>query len=187
MIHHLSLGLYSPFWQNLAFDLLEHRLWSYSSKYFGFERKNWRKIGGPVVVPSRVEKIWHMSFAQTQMNILWICLKPLRNRNSFTKFPKYIVRPNGLADGLWDVLLGFMMVSLLKSSANTENCMFFLGLGDRIRPRRISIGFVSLKTYSNLCFNWENNSKRWDLRNFLRQPQLQGVASLLLAKKHCFD
>ena len=63
----------------------------------------------------------------------------------------------------------------------------FLGLGDRIRPRRISIGFVSLKTYSNLCFNWENNSKRWDLRNFLRQPHLQGVASLLLAQKHCFD
>ena len=59
-----------------------------------------------------------------------------------------------------------------------------IGRGDRIRPRRISIGVVSLN--SNLCFNWENNSKRWDVRKILRQPQLQGVASLLLAKKTLF-
>lgn len=172
-------------------------------KVFRLWTKNWRKIGGWVVVPSRLEKILYiyMFFAQTQMKILWICLKPLRNRNSFTKFQNTLYDPM-----VWLMVCGmFFQDSWWYRCWNCRQtrktaCFFgfmagffkdetrmikHIGRGDRIRPRRISIGVVSLN--SNLCFNWENNSKRWDVRKILRQPQFQGVASLLLAKKHCFD
>jgi hypothetical protein len=92
------------------FDVLEHRLWSYSSKCFGFQA-GLRRYDT------------YVFRSNTNENTLDL-LKATPKQKQFHQVPKYIVRPNGLADGLWDVLSGFMMVSLLKSSANTENCMF---------------------------------------------------------------